>query len=351
MIQVAEYIEKLSSDDEADRIYAAEDIGYANDPAGIGPLLARLPIEHSRAVREAIVGALLQIEDDSVISGVIEWLDSEDPFLRNQGVEILRRRGPKAIPYLEKAFRAGDADRRKFIIDVLAKLRDSGTSEVYDLALSDPDLNVVIAAVESLGDTRNAALHQRIENLVSSDAHPMLLCACLEALARIGEPASLEVVRVRLGALAELPGYFRPSYIKLLGAAGHAKDAAEIAGMIENPGLEAPALNALTLLRNRYPGLELPESLVKPLAGIVSRNGPSLLGYQAVRLLAALLHEEEAFDFVERCLEHPDKTIRIAAIQSLRESGGEHAEDLVRRFLAAETDEEVLQAAGIEGIE
>lgn len=350
MIDLRDCIEKLGSDDEADRIYAAEDIGYANQAAGVDPLLARLPVEPSRAVREAIASALAQIDDDSVIPGVLKWLDSENTFLRNEAVELLRKRGAKAGPFLDEAFRAGNCDRRKFVIDILAKLRDSGASEVYDLALIDPDLNVVIAAVESLGDARKAAFRERIENLVSPQAHPMLVCACLEALARIGHPDSVDVIQTRLGHASDLPGYLRPSYLKLLGATGRSEHAAEIAGVIEDVGLEAPVLNALTSLRNRYSGLELPSSLAEPLREIVDRNEPSLLGYQAVRLMSALVGETGVFDFMEHCLEHPNKTIRIGAIQSLRETRSERADAAVRRFLVSETDEEVLQASG-QGVE
>src|SRR5581483_3303988 len=214
MIQVSECIEKLSSADESERIYAAEDIGYANEASGVPALLARLPIEPSRAVAEAIVASLAQIDSDCVVSGVIEWLDSDDAFVRNQAVEILRKRGGPAITYLERAFRQGRADRRKFVIDVLARLPETSACGIYEAALLDSDLNVVIAAVESLGDFRQRSFQSKIESLVQSEAHPMLLCACLEALAQIGDPNSPAVVRARLGGASQLPGYLLASYMK-----------------------------------------------------------------------------------------------------------------------------------------
>src|SRR3954452_25279948 len=107
MIELCECIDKLTSADEADRMYAAEDIGYANQAAGVDPLLARLVEEPSRAVREAIFGALRLIEHHSVIEGALQLLDSDDSFLRNQAVEILRGRGDRAIPFLDQAFQAG----------------------------------------------------------------------------------------------------------------------------------------------------------------------------------------------------------------------------------------------------
>lgn len=344
MIELREYIEKLSGDDEADRIYAAEDIGFSNRPEGVPPLLARLPAEPSRAVRDAIFAALLHIEDDAVIEGSLKLLDSEDSFLRNQAVEILRTRGPRTIPYLDRAFCEGSNDRRKFVIDVLAKLGDAGTSGIYYRALTDTDLNVVIAAVENLGSRRRADFRERIETLVSPEAHPMLLCAAIEALAQIGEAGTVNTVRERLGGAARTPGYLRPSYLKLLGATGCPDDVVEVACLIDKEGLEGHALNALTSLRSRYPSLDLPVSLADPLLKIASSGASSLLGYAAVRSMAGLLHMQDVFDFVSRCLAHPDKAVRIAAIQTMREAGSSGTEGILRECLSRETDEEVLQA-------
>lgn len=346
MIELRECIDKLTSADEADRMYAAEDIGYANESAGVDPLLSRLPEEPSRAVREAIFGALRQIEHDSVIEGALQLLDSDDSFLRNQAVEILRTRGPSVIPFLDEAFRADDSDRRKFVIDILGQLGDAGTSEIYARALRDPDLNVVITAVESLGNARQTQFRETVAELISAGTHPMLTCASLEALAQIGDATSVDAVRARLSPVGELAGYLRPAYLKLLGAKGRQEDVAEIAQMADQDGLEASVLNSLTALRNRYSGLKLPESLSQPLRDVVTRKTSPLLAYQAIRLLGRLLNEPEVFDFVGRCLEDPEKSIRIGAGQSMREAGSEPAAALLQRRMGSETDEEVLQAWG-----
>ena len=346
MIELRECIDNLTSADESDRMYAAEDIGYANQATGVGPLLARLSVEPSRAVREAIFGALRQIEHDSVIEGALKLLNSDDSFLRNQAVEILRARGARAIPFLDQAFRAEDCDQRKFVIDVLGRLGDAGTSEIYARALQDPDLNVVITAVESLGNSRQAKFREPVAELITAEAHPMLTCACLEALAQIGDATSVDAVRACLGPVGELPGYLRPACLKLLGAQGRQEEVLEVAQMIGQEGLEVPVINALTALRNRYSNLVLPDSLSQPLRDVVSRKTSPLLAYQAVRLLGALLNEPAVFDFVGRCLEDPEKSIRIGAGQSLREAGSEVAIALIQRRMGSEADEEVLQSWG-----
>jgi len=343
MTQLEECIERLAGEDEAGRIYAAEDIGYANDAAGVGPLIARLPEEPSRAVRESIFAALLQIENDAVIEGALGLLDSDDSFLRNQAVDLLRAREDKAIPYLYRAFREGGRDRRKFVIDVLAGMSYPKAFEIYQLALHDPDPNVVITTVENLGSHRQGQFRQAIEDLIAKDAHPMLQCACLDALAQIGNPESLKVVSAHLGGAEALPPYLLPSYIKLAGAAGGPERVHEIAAFAGIESLQTAVLNALTALRNRFPDAALPPSLCGPLRRMAATRRPPL-AYQAVRLLGALIQHPEVFDFLAECLKDSDKVIRIGAIQALREARTEETENVLRRSLVLETDDEVIQA-------
>jgi HEAT repeat protein len=344
MIELQACIDKLTSEDEADRIYAAEDIGYANRPEGVMPLLARLPMETSRAAREAMFSALNQIEDDSVIEGAIGLLDSEDSFLRNQSVVILRSRGSRAVPFLERAFREGDQDRRKFVLDVLARLGDTDASAIYALALTDDDINVRITAVETLGVMRQSSFRRDIEAMVSPQASPMLLGACIESLAYIGDASSVAHVRTQLVETRHLPDYLEASYIRLLGAQGDRDAMAEVAGFIGNDGLDSQILNALTSLRSRFRDARVPQSIAQPLEDILKAEVSPLLAYQAVRLLGGLLENDDVFHFMCGCLENLDKAVRIAAVQALREAGSGRTEEILRQRLTSETDDEVLQA-------
>ncbi|HTR39054.1 MAG TPA: HEAT repeat domain-containing protein [Bryobacteraceae bacterium] len=345
MTDIRDCIEKLASSDEADRIYAAEDIGYANQSAGVLPLLRRLREEPSRAVKESIFAALLQIEDDAVIEGALELLDSDDSFLRNQAVELLQALGNKALPYLGQAFQEGDRDRRKFVIDVIARLTDPAARDLLALALKDADLNVVITAVESVGNTRQCQFREQIESLISPDAQPMVLSACLEALTHVGDSNSVSAVHSCFGSIESLPAFLRPSYLKLVGTKGGPQHLAEIASLAGIQSLDGAVLNAMTSLRNRYPEISLPSGLAQPLMDMARRN-PGPLAYQAVRLLSGLIDNRDVFEFLAHCLDHSDKVIRIGAIQAMRQAGGERSEALLSRRLDRETDEEVLQAWG-----
>jgi len=195
MSSLKEYAEQLSATDQAERIYAAEDIGYLNDADGVPVLLDRLGKESSRAVRDVIFQALIRIDADTAVEGSIRLLGSEDPQIRNQAVEVLRNKAVQAIPFLCSAMRDGDKNLRKLVLDVLCGISVRGTDEIYSAALSDQDQNVVITAVENLGKIRAEEFRIQIEDLLQPGAHPMLISACLEALAGIGNESSMASIR------------------------------------------------------------------------------------------------------------------------------------------------------------
>src|ERR1039457_4859974 len=187
MSSLQEFMEKLDCPDEAERTYATEDIGYLNAPEGVPPLFERLGKEASRAVRDAIFQALIRIDADAAIEGSIRLLGSEDPQIRNQAVDVLRRKSARSIPFLNTVMRDGDKDIRKLVLDVLSGIRASDAGEIYAAALADTDPNVVITAVDNLGRIRAKEFRGRIEDLLQAGSHPMLTVACVEALVGIGD--------------------------------------------------------------------------------------------------------------------------------------------------------------------
>jgi len=255
MSSLNQYLEKLDGPDEAERIYAAEDIGYCNAPEGVPPLLQRLGQEPSRAVRDAIFQALIRIEADASIEGSIRLLASEDPQIRNQAVDVLRHKGARSVPFLDAAMRNGGKDMRKFLLDVLIGVQASGVEAIYEAALSDPDENVVITAVENLGRTRATQFRRRIEDLLLTGQHPMLVGVCLEALAGIGDELSLAAIRRRFPDLAAMPDFFLAPCLKAIGALGAAAEFAEVAGLlaVRGPHLRPAILGALVAIHQRHP--------------------------------------------------------------------------------------------------
>jgi HEAT repeat protein len=347
MTSLQDYLEKLHSADEAERTYAAEDIGYLNTPEGVPPLVERLCKEPSRAVRGAIFQALIRIDADAAIEGSIGLLENDDPQIRNQAVDVLRHKGAASFPFLTTVMRDGDKDLRKLVLDVLSGVQSSGAEAIYEAALADPDPNVVITAVENLGKMRAAAFASPIEDLLQSGSHhPMLLGACLEALVEIGNASSLAAIRRRFPDLATLPDFFLASYLKAMAALGSAREFAEVASLLPVRGthLRPAILDALIALRPRCLSPAPVENLLPTLREVVEDGDPPLCRYQAVRVLGLWAARDDVYAFLASCLCSPERLVRLGAAEALRMAERPGWGTLLAARALEESDEEVMQA-------
>jgi HEAT repeat protein len=345
MSSLEEYVEKLNCADEAERTYAAEDIGYLNTPEGVMALLDRLEKESSRAVRDAIFQALIRIDGDAAIEGSIGLFGSEDPHIRNQAVEVLRRKSALSMPFLKAVMRSGDKDMRKLVLDALGGIQAGDAGEIYAAALSDTDPNVVITAVENLGRIRAGAYRSRIEDLLRADSHPMLIGACLEALVGIGDASSLGAIRRRFPDLAALPDFLLASCLKAVAALGTSADLAEVARLlpVRGPHLRPAILGALAAIYPRCPAPDPGEDLWPALRAEVE-NGAPLCRFQAIKVLGFLASRHDVYAFLVACLSSPERLVRLGAIEALRGAAQPGLQETFDRCAQTERDEDVLQA-------
>ncbi len=346
MSSLQEYAEKLNCADEAERIYAAEDIGYLNSGDAVPPLLERLGKEPSRAVRDAIFQALTRIDAEAAIEACVRLLESDDPQIRNQAVDVLRRKGAQSIPFLKIIMRDGDKDLRKLVLDVLSEVHAGDSEAIYEAALTDPDQNVVITAVENLGRMRATAFRSRIEHLLEGDCHPMLAGACLEALAGIGNESSLSAIRRCLPDLATLPDFFLVPYLRAIGALGTATELMGLADLLatRNSHLRPAILDAVIALHQRYPKEAYGETLLPALLAVVEDGDPPLCRYQAVRALGLLASRDDIHAFLVSCLSSSERLVRLGAAESLRMAQRPGWGPILAAHALEESDAEVLQA-------
>jgi HEAT repeat protein len=340
------YLETLDCLDEAERIYAAEDVGYSNAPEGVPGLLARLSREPSRAVRDAIFQALIRIDADAAIEGCIGLLGSDDAQIRNEAAEVLRHKGAAALPFLETVMRDGNKDLRKLVLDVLSGSQASGADAIYQAALVDPDPNVTITAVENIGKTRATQFRGRIGELLMADSHPMLVGACLEALGGIGNEQSLKTIRHRFPELATVPDFFLVPCLKAIGALGTEREFVEVADLlaVRDRHLRPAILSALNAIHERQPMKIRGEQLLPVLQAMIEDGDPPLHRYQAVRALRYLSCRDVVYALLVSCLSSPERLVRLGAIEALRVTERPELAAVLASRSLEETDEEVLQA-------
>ena len=285
-MSIQDLIVKLSDPDEAERIYAADDLGITNDAAAVEPLVARLGIESSRAVREMIILALRNIKVDAVLDQAIRLLGSEDPFVRNEMASLLQSRGAAAVSWLDQALQHPDPDVRKLALEAGTQIPGAHLKRFFEIGLSDPEPNVVMSAIENLSPSDIAELQGRLERVATAGSSPMLTLACIEALEKLEDWDGLDAFLITFRDQPEL----QYSLIAAVGASGGNRHLPYLESQAKNPRLRQDVINALFRLHDRHQLQELGEEWVAAMATWPPEELPVSLKKDAIRLLLRLQH-------------------------------------------------------------
>jgi hypothetical protein len=205
---------------------------------------------------------------------------------------------------------------------------------------------VVITAVENLGGIRAEDFRTRIEDLLQTGSHPMLIAACVEALVGIGRPSSLAPIRRRFPDLAALPDFFLAPCLKGMAALGSAREFAEVAKLlpVRGPHLRPAILGALLAIHPRCPSPDPGEDLLPALRAVVKNGDPPLCRYRAVRVLGLWAARPHVYEFLVSCLSSEERLVRLGAAETLRAAERPGLEAVLAARALEESDEEVLQA-------
>jgi len=174
----------------------------------------------------------------------------------------------------------------------------------------------------------------------------MLMAACMEALAGIGDESSLAAIRRCFAELATVPDFLLTPCLKAFAALGAAKEFAETARLlpVRAPHLRPAILDALTAIHPRCEVLDAGESLLPAVKASIEDGDPSLCRYQAVRLLGLWAAQDDVNAFLIACLSNPERLVRLGAAESLCITGRPGFELALAERALKETDEEVLEA-------
>lgn len=193
---------RLAAADPAARRRAAQ--ALAGQPGAVARLRARLAVEHDRAVRAALIDALLATGSDAALGGVAALLDAEDPGARAAAFEAIARIDDARavallLPLLDApaggeegdraAPQARDSERRLRALAALAGRRDGRlAAPLIRLLGEEQDANVCAAAADLLGrQGERAALPALLRLKARFRAEPFLQFATDAAVARLRE--------------------------------------------------------------------------------------------------------------------------------------------------------------------
>jgi HEAT repeat protein len=317
---------KLQSPDAEERREAAVDLGRAGRQAV--PLLLRAMADKDWRVRKTAVEALVAIQGESVIAGLIEALKIEDNAgARNSAIEALVQIGEPALEYLLPVLTAPDPDVRKFIVDILGDTRDSRAVPALITRLADDDdENIRVAAAEALGKMRDPRAVDALLACLNRHQEGWLDYAAAEALGEIGDRRALEPLLAALdrrglrepvlGSLGKIgnANTIDPLIVSLADALRIVREVSIIAIFAIYRKSDAPdRIRIIESVRARAieRAVDLLEETLVSTAGDLQKAAIALLGWigreSSIRKLLSLLNEEDLQEPVAQSLTHIDR--------------------------------------------
>ncbi|MFH0990126.1 MAG: HEAT repeat domain-containing protein [bacterium] len=191
----------LTHEDIDTRRNAAEELAESKEMPAITALTTVLE-DNSTGVRDAAARSLLSIGGPTVARAIANYIANENITTRNLAAKLLMQLGAASIPALLPFVQDPNKDTRKFAVDILGEIRNSGCVYYLLPLLQDDDSNVICSTLEALGNIKSV---QAIPAICEAfEAHPFARTAAAEALGKIANPNAKEFLLTKLkGGLEE----------------------------------------------------------------------------------------------------------------------------------------------------
>lgn len=155
-------IAKLYSDDGSERRWAARDL--TEYPQSVDALLERVKFEKNQSVLECIFSTLQTIGGETVVTGLINFLESREAVVRNLAIEVLQSMPHEIADHIEALLSHDNSDVRIFAIDVLRVLAHPRQPEwLVKVLHEDNHVNVVGSAIDLLAEVGSPEVVPELE--------------------------------------------------------------------------------------------------------------------------------------------------------------------------------------------
>jgi len=215
-------LKALQDDDEAERIYAVEDVITAQDKKLYPAIINHIYDERSRLVRELIVEGLKVLDISDYFGEIAKYFESADAYVRNCAIEIFGSKGEEAVAFLTSIMDHTNKEVRKLILDSLVATGSKYSIPALRAALRDKAPNVMITAIEYLGKIYDEESLNEVLDIFERIHEPMVRSSCLETLTVMGNPAAVDRVLAVLGH-QNMDSFYKPSVLRLVGEKGSAR--------------------------------------------------------------------------------------------------------------------------------
>ena len=170
-----ECLEFYKNEDELEKKYYAIEkmVEFSN---GADELVKLLEIEDEQKITSFMGSVLAKIEPEQApIEAILELLNSENAFIRNLAISILRDYGKEIKYYIVKYLLGEDRDLRIFAINVLGDVEFAESRDMLiELLENEADLNVAMTAVDYLaeiGEIEDIGLLESLKDRFNQDPY------------------------------------------------------------------------------------------------------------------------------------------------------------------------------------
>ena len=191
-----QFLARIENADAFERLDALDALSLEADEHTVAQAAARLLADADPGVREEAARLLENLATEEAAALVVPYIASEDITVRNLAGEVLVKIGAAAVEALAPALDDDHHDVRKFAIDVLAQLPAQRLADRIAARLHDDDDNVVLAAVDALGDLRATEHHDALRALY--DHRPLARPSIVAALGAFGSEVDLDLLEQAL---------------------------------------------------------------------------------------------------------------------------------------------------------
>jgi len=246
---------------------------------------------------------------------------SDEPFIRNATIEILRQADADFLSTMSRLAQDPDKDIRKFVLDTLVEHSSREAVQIVETCLSDPSTVVRQAAVESLGNMGIRTAAPAIETQLEKETNLMIQCTCLESLATMNHSPNSKAIIERLATEQNPMIVF--SFVRYLGIFGTPDHLKLLEKFVEEKGnmILQQVATAATGILNRYEDVVLSDRLIQTLRDArAKQSNPNRIWDLTRAILMGL--KENALDEARRLACSGDESEQMAAREYLERYGG-----------------------------
>lgn len=339
-------IKNLNGTDEAARLYAVQDIAEMAELEPALHLGERLAVEESRAVRDAIVFQLKQLDCSEIHARLFKLFSSPDAYLRNAAVDIFGAGGDEALGFLTAHLDHSNREVRKLILDALFVIGSPAAVLAIRAGLHDDAINVRITAVEYLGRLEDRESAPEMIALIEDSDNPMVITAVLESLPHVASQEDIADALEHLmpgGDMELCEPLFVPEVLHLVARSADEGTLCRVLGGLTDLAVYAEDfLGALEDAQSRYPQLACNEAILKKMLNILENTVlADSIRHTAAELLInrCLLQVEDLERLGMRLAEEPG--MAYSAVRFLAQAGTDPALDRLREIMNTVRDDDL----------